>query len=165
MGAKRQQYHLEAGQALNGGVIQWATQELIRTTITYNLPHVLLLPFIKSHPSRIPSQTQTPTKTTQHLADSFTAELRFRPVRIYKPTKTTMQSAKGKTKRWLIDWDTLQGAGRWENPLMGWASSADYMQGTQMAFPSKEEAVAFVSAVCCCCFLERLSLRACFRAR
>lgn len=75
-------------------------------------------------------------------------------MRIYKPTKTTMQSAKGKTKRWLIDWDTLQGAGRWENPLMGWASSADYMQGTQMAFPSKEEAVAFVSAVCCCCFLD-----------
>ena len=28
---------------------------------------------------------------------------------------------------------------------MGWASSADYMQGTQMFFPSKEEAVAFVS--------------------
>ena len=56
-----------------------------------------------------------------------------------------MQSAKGKTKRWLIDWDVLQGAGRWENPLMGWASSADYMQGTQLAFPSKEEAIAFVS--------------------
>lgn len=56
-----------------------------------------------------------------------------------------MQSAKGKTKRWLVDWDVLQGAGRWENPLMGWASSADYMQGTQLAFPSKEEAIAFVS--------------------
>lgn len=47
----------------------------------------------------------------------------------------------------MIDWDTLQGAGRWENPLMGWASSGDYMQGTQMAFPTKEEAIAFVSFV------------------
>lgn len=56
-----------------------------------------------------------------------------------------MQSAKGKTRRWLVDWDVLQGAGRWENPLMGWASSGDYMQGTQMAFPTKEEAIAFVS--------------------
>ena len=55
-----------------------------------------------------------------------------------------MQSAKGKTKKWILDWDVLQGAGRWENPLMGWASSADYMQGTNMAFRSKEDAVAFV---------------------
>ena len=58
-----------------------------------------------------------------------------------------MQSAKGKTKKWVLDWDVLQGAGRWENPLMGWASSADYMQGTTMAFRSKEDAVAFVSTV------------------
>lgn len=60
-----------------------------------------------------------------------------------------MQSAKGKTRRWLIDWDVLQGAGRWENPLMGWASSGDYMQGTQMSFPTKEEAIAFVSPSSC----------------
>jgi len=76
---------------------------------------------------------------------SLTAEIQYRPVRIYKPTKTTMQSAKGKTKRWVLDWDVLQGAGRWENNLMGWASSADYMQGTTMSFHSREEAEAFVS--------------------
>ena len=73
-----------------------------------------------------------------------------RQVRIYQPTKSTMQSAKGKTKRWYLDWDVLQGAGRWENPLMGWASSADYMQGTQMIFKTKEAAVAFVSAASSC---------------
>jgi len=55
-----------------------------------------------------------------------------------------MQSGKGKTKRWLIDWDVLPGAGRWENDLMGWASSADYMQGTVLAFGTREDAVAFV---------------------
>jgi hypothetical protein len=27
---------------------------------------------------------------------------------------------------------------------MGWASSADYMQGTNMAFRSKEDAISFV---------------------
>jgi NADH dehydrogenase (ubiquinone) Fe-S protein 4 len=56
-----------------------------------------------------------------------------------------MQSAKGKTKVWKLDWDVLPGAGRWENPLMGWASSADYMQGTELKFVTAEEAVAFVS--------------------
>lgn len=54
-----------------------------------------------------------------------------------------MQSAKGKTKVWRIDWDVLQGSGRWENPLMGWASSADYMQGTTLAFRTREDACRF----------------------
>ena len=75
---------------------------------------------------------------------SLLAELRYRPVRIYRPTKSTMQSAKGKTRRWIVDWDVLQGSGRWENPLMGWGSSADYMQGTTMAFRTREDAVHFV---------------------
>ena len=51
------------------------------------------------------------------------AELRHRSVRIYQPTRNTMQSGSGKTERWRIDFDTLQGGGRWENPLMGYASS------------------------------------------
>nr|ODN98655.1 hypothetical protein L204_02619 [Cryptococcus depauperatus CBS 7855] len=54
-----------------------------------------------------------------------------------------MQSAKGKTKRWIVDWDVLQGSGRWENRLMGWTSSADCIQGTSLAVRS-EEAVYFV---------------------
>lgn len=77
-----------------------------------------------------------------HLRET-TAELLHRPVRIFRPTKNTMQSAKGKTKRWIIDFDVLQGAGRWENRLMGWASSADYVQGTTLAFRSKEDAIYF----------------------
>jgi NADH dehydrogenase (ubiquinone) Fe-S protein 4 len=51
------------------------------------------------------------------------AELRHRMVRIYQPARNTMQSGAGKSERWRIDWDVLLGAGRWENPLMGWASS------------------------------------------
>lgn len=34
-----------------------------------------------------------------------------------------MQSGGAKGENWRIDFDVLQGAGRWENPLMGWASS------------------------------------------
>jgi len=50
------------------------------------------------------------------------AELNHRAVRIYQPTRNTMQSGAG-TARWKIDFDILQGGGRWENPLMGYASS------------------------------------------
>ena len=51
------------------------------------------------------------------------AELRHRVVRIYQPARNTMQSGGAKGKRWRLDWDILPGGGRWENPLMGWASS------------------------------------------
>jgi len=70
-------------------------------------------------------------------------ELTKRVVRIFQPTRNTMQSGGAKGERWRIDWDILQGGGRWENPLMGWASSADYMQGTRVTFRSKEDAIHF----------------------
>lgn len=85
------------------------------------------------------------TEITCDVVSDAPKELRHRQVRIFKPTKNTMQSAKGKTKVWRIDWDVLQGSGRWTNPLMGWQSSADYMQGTTLAFRTREEAVRFVS--------------------
>lgn len=42
-----------------------------------------------------------------------------------------------------MDWDILPKGHRWENPLMGWQSSGDYMQGTNLDFKTKEDAVAF----------------------
>jgi NADH dehydrogenase (ubiquinone) Fe-S protein 4 len=54
------------------------------------------------------------------------AQLRRRAVRVYQPTRNTMQSGGAKGERWRIDFDILQGGGRWENPLMGWASSCAY---------------------------------------
>jgi NADH dehydrogenase (ubiquinone) Fe-S protein 4 len=42
-----------------------------------------------------------------------------------------------------MDWDVLAKGHRWENPLMGWQSSADFMQGTNIKFHSKEDAIAF----------------------
>ncbi|KAF8349462.1 Ndufs4, NADH dehydrogenase Fe-S protein 4 [Amanita rubescens] len=71
------------------------------------------------------------------------AELRHRPIRIYQATRNTMQSGGAKSERWRIDFDILSGGGRWENPLMGWASSADYMQGTRLSFRSKGDAIHF----------------------
>jgi NADH dehydrogenase (ubiquinone) Fe-S protein 4 len=44
-----------------------------------------------------------------------------------------------------MDWDPLPKGHRWENPLMGWQSSADFMQGLQMPFKSKEDAIHFAN--------------------
>ena len=66
-----------------------------------------------------PSQQETEITHSMFPLD----ELRHRVVRIYQPTRNTMQSGGAKGKRWRLDWDILPGGGRWENPLMGWASS------------------------------------------
>ncbi|KAH6911418.1 NADH-ubiquinone oxidoreductase 21kDa subunit, partial [Coprinopsis sp. MPI-PUGE-AT-0042] len=50
----------------------------------------------------------------------------------------TMQSGAAKTERWRIDFDILPGSSRWENPLMGWASSPPVL-----SFRSKEDAAHF----------------------
>jgi NADH dehydrogenase (ubiquinone) Fe-S protein 4 len=42
-----------------------------------------------------------------------------------------------------MDWDPLPKGHRWENPLMGWQSTADFMQGERVGFQSKEAAIAF----------------------
>jgi NADH dehydrogenase (ubiquinone) Fe-S protein 4 len=42
-----------------------------------------------------------------------------------------------------MDWDILPKGHRWENPLIGWQSSGDFMQGTHINFMSKEDAIHF----------------------
>ena len=51
-----------------------------------------------------------------------------------------MQSAAG-LRRWKIEFDNRE---RWENNLMGWASSADPLSNMEVEFASKEDAVKFV---------------------
>ncbi|KAH8602025.1 ETC complex I subunit conserved region-domain-containing protein [Bisporella sp. PMI_857] len=70
-------------------------------------------------------------------------ELEARNVRIYRPAKTATQSGDWHGHHWRMDWDILSKGHRWENPLMGWQSSADFMQGTHLNFKSKEDAIAF----------------------
>ena len=48
----------------------------------------------------------------------------MRKAKIYKPTKTAMQSGKRNTKNWLLEFDTLDCG---VNPLMGWETSRDTM--------------------------------------
>ena len=63
--------------------------------------------------------------------------------RIYQPTKPATQSGTWGAHHWRMDWDVLEKGHRWENPLMGWQSSGDLMQGTKIEFKSKEDAIAF----------------------
>lgn len=61
--------------------------------------------------------------------------------RIYKPSKTAMQSGQGNTKAWVLDFEPE--TPRHVEPLMGWTSSADMRQQLRLRFASKEEAVAY----------------------
>ncbi|KAI8096945.1 ETC complex I subunit conserved region-domain-containing protein [Halteromyces radiatus] len=66
-----------------------------------------------------------------------------RSVRIFAPAKPATQSGKNGTRLWRIDFDILEDGNRWENPLIGWASSSDYQQALQIKFTSKEAAIQF----------------------
>ncbi|ODV79446.1 uncharacterized protein CANTADRAFT_51512 [Suhomyces tanzawaensis NRRL Y-17324] len=66
-----------------------------------------------------------------------------RVVRIYKESKPATQSSNHNGHHWKLDWDVLGKGNRWENDLMGYQGSADYMQGTIMKFDTKEAAIRF----------------------
>ncbi|KAL4760528.1 ETC complex I subunit [Aspergillus foveolatus] len=70
-------------------------------------------------------------------------DLQARTVRIFRPSKPATQSGEWHSHHWRMDWDILQKGHRWENPLMGWQSSADAMQGTHLNFKTKEDAILF----------------------
>lgn len=61
--------------------------------------------------------------------------------RIYKPSKTAMQSGQANTKAWVLDFEPEKP--REVEPLMGWTSSGDMRQQLRLRFASKEEAVAY----------------------
>ena len=64
----------------------------------------------------------------------------MRKAKIYKPSKTAMQSAKGNTKNWLLEFDTLDTG---INPMMGWETSKDTMSEVKLEFSTKEQAVNY----------------------
>jgi len=71
------------------------------------------------------------------------SELTIRPVRIFRQSPSTTQSAKATSHHWRIDWDILPTSSHYENPLMGWTASSDYMQGTRLKFQTKDAAIEF----------------------
>lgn len=61
--------------------------------------------------------------------------------KIYRPTKTAMQSGKAGAKRWVLEFE-LAAALRTES-LMGWTSGADTNGQVRLSFDTKEQAIAF----------------------
>ena len=60
-------------------------------------------------------------------------------VKIYKPSKSSMQSGLAKTKKWIAEYikekDTIK------DSLMGWNSSLDTKEQIKMLFETKEQAI------------------------
>ena len=65
----------------------------------------------------------------------------MRQVKIYQPAKNVMQSGRGKTTFWLLEYELE--SKRQPEPLMGWIASKDTLNQVRMRFDTKEEAMAF----------------------
>ncbi|KAI1315204.1 hypothetical protein EDD11_001092 [Mortierella claussenii] len=84
-----------------------------------------------------------PVSLQAEIISGAPEEVRMHPCRIYQQAKAATQSGIANTGYWRLDFDTELEAGRFENELIGWASSADYMQALAMKFVSREDAMAF----------------------
>ena len=60
--------------------------------------------------------------------------------KIYIPSKTAMQSGRGKTKKWVLSFETKNTK---TNPLMGWESGEDTLSEVILEFSSKEKAINY----------------------
>ena len=60
--------------------------------------------------------------------------------KIFIPSKTAMQSGRGKSKKWVLAFDTKNTK---TNPLMGWESGEDTMSEVILNFNSKEKAIEY----------------------
>ena len=64
----------------------------------------------------------------------------MKKAKIYKPSKTAMQSGKKKFNKWILEFITEDPG---INPLMGWESSTNTYSELKMEFSSKELAVEY----------------------
>ena len=64
----------------------------------------------------------------------------MKKAKIYKPSKTAMQSGTKKFNKWIIEFITEKPG---INPLMGWESSSDTYSELNLEFKSKEDAIEY----------------------
>ena len=64
----------------------------------------------------------------------------MKKAKIYIPSKTAMQSGRGKLKKWVLEFDTKDPS---INPLMGWETSTDTLEEVILKFSTKEKAVEY----------------------
>ena len=68
----------------------------------------------------------------------------MRLAKIYKPTKTAMQSGRNKTKNWILEHPRATKVS--PEPLMGWQASADTARQVRLYFESSDAAIAYCKA-------------------
>ncbi len=73
----------------------------------------------------------------------FTYFVIMKKAKIYIPTKTAMQSGRGKLKKWVLEFRTKDSS---INPLMGWETSTDTLGEVILKFSSKEKAVEYAKS-------------------
>ena len=61
--------------------------------------------------------------------------------RIFQPAKTAMQSGRGNTKKWVLEFEPAEA--RQADSLMGWIGSGDMRAQVRLRFSSKEDAIAY----------------------
>ena len=64
--------------------------------------------------------------------------------RIYRPSKTAMQSGRAKAQDWVLEF--VPASARTPDPLMGWVSSSDMNAQVKLKFDSEDAAVAYAKA-------------------
>ena len=64
----------------------------------------------------------------------------MKKAKIFKPSKTAIQSGLGKYDKWVIEYITKNPG---INPLMGWESSTDTLTEVKLKFSSKELAIEY----------------------
>ncbi|MBK6894990.1 MAG: ETC complex I subunit [Alphaproteobacteria bacterium] len=62
-------------------------------------------------------------------------------VKIFKPAKNTMQSGRGNTDEWVIEYETS--SVRRPEALMGWTASGDTLNQVRLKFTTMEAAISF----------------------
>ena len=58
----------------------------------------------------------------------------MKKAKIYIPSKTAMQSGRGKLKKWVLEFETKDPS---INPLMGWETSSDTLEEVILKFSYK----------------------------
>jgi len=64
----------------------------------------------------------------------------MRKAKIYKPTKTAMQSGTRNTKNWILEYESLKTG---ISPLMGWETTKDTLSEIKLEFSTREQAIDF----------------------
>ena len=64
----------------------------------------------------------------------------MKKAKVYKPSKTSMQSGKKKTNKWVLEFITDDPS---INPLMGWESSSDTYTELKLEFSTKDLAITY----------------------